>query len=682
MAERDWTFKDGKWKNEVIAACLLMGFAFFINRGIEIKGLYMDDLYLWSCYGEQSFREFVIPIGSSRFRFIYYLAAWLELAIIGNHINWFVPFHIILNSMIAFTVYRFGKRLSGNWFIGFITGILYLLSRMSYYQIGQVYGLMESMALWAALGIFYCLYRYVNESGRENLYLIWANVLYFCICFIHERYMVLLPLIFVVLLLKREKKISRYILTAGVFGAVQLIRFLTIGTVAPAGTGGTNVTDTFHIKDAIKYAISQVLYIFGINAGPEHLSGQSWSDSPSWVHIFVVLADIALAILVILFVIRIIKDKTGRKKYLANSLLFILFIGLCIACSSVTIRVETRWIYVSMTAAWLFADYMFGVITLKTVTSKTAIGKSAIDKTASDKTASGNTLLGKSTSSKKTAGKPFFDKTPAYKIASLTRSTGTETDKRTPKQMKEAYKRRGYQSGLLCGGLILFYACFMFPVEIHYRAQSPNLYFWADQQRYNSLAEETYGRYGNDIFGKKIYIVGNNYNMSDFTARTFFKEFDKNRKAEGTEVQFINSIHDIGQIANNMIVLSEEPSHNSYQDITDMVRTLKCESIYGYYSDGWMDESSSLRVMTGSTGKIQLQIFYPGEITGKEESMITIDDHEEKLILINQNSMTVELDAQPRQIVNFKFENNFYLKDAQEQRGEKKFSMIVNITAD
>ena len=36
-------------RNDVIAVGLLMGFAFFINRGIAIKGLYMDDLYLWSC---------------------------------------------------------------------------------------------------------------------------------------------------------------------------------------------------------------------------------------------------------------------------------------------------------------------------------------------------------------------------------------------------------------------------------------------------------------------------------------------------------------------------------------------------------------------------------------------------------------------------------------------------------
>ena len=60
-----------KWKDDAIAILLLGAFAFFINRGIEIKGLYMDDLYLWSCYGEQSFLEFNFPVGSARFRFLY-----------------------------------------------------------------------------------------------------------------------------------------------------------------------------------------------------------------------------------------------------------------------------------------------------------------------------------------------------------------------------------------------------------------------------------------------------------------------------------------------------------------------------------------------------------------------------------------------------------------------------------
>ena len=49
---------------------------------------------------------------------------------------------------------------------------------------------------------------------------------------------------------------------------------------------------------------------------------------------------------------------------------------------------------------------------------------------------------------------------------------------------------------------------------------------------------------------------------------------------------------------------------------------------------------------------------------------------------IKQNITQVELETRPYDIVELDFENNFYLEDAKEQRGEKRFSMIVEITAD
>lgn len=626
MTEKKMTEKRDIWRNEAIAALLLMGFAFFINRGIEIKGLYMDDLYLWSCYGEQSFGEFVFPIGMTRFRFIYYLAAWLELAVIGNHITWFVPINIILNGCIAYTVYRFGKRLSNNYFVGFGCGFLYLASRMSYYQISQVYGLMESLALWAAIGIFYCMYRYIHEEGEGKKYFVPANVLYFSICFIHERYLVLLPFLYLAILLKKKSKKTYWLIPAGVFLVIFAIRLATIGSIAPAGTGGTNVTDTFDPLAALGYAVSQVLYVFGINAGPDHLNGLSWQGSPSWVHASVIAADIVLVILVILAVIRIVKDKTGRKRYLKDITLFLVFIALCIACSSVTIRVEVRWVYVSMTAAYLLAAYLFGI-----VTAKVNLGK----------------------------------------VVDIRKET-----------RKAEYKKAGWNSAYLCGVLFLFYVVIMAPVENFYRGHYDNLYFWGNQERYNSLAEETYGKYGEDIFGKKIYILGNTYEMSDFTARTFFKTFDRERKAEGTEVHFIDTIRDIGLITDNMLVLREDPSHRAFQDVTEFVRNLKCEAVYGYYRDGWMEESSKIRVMTGKSGQINLEIYYPGELTGKEISVISLDGDEVRTVPVNQNTLKLTIEAKPEQIAELSFENNFYYKDAAEQRGEKRFSMIVNIAAD
>ena len=615
------------WKNEVIAAALLMAFAFFINRGIEIKGLYMDDLYLWSCYGEQSFSQFVFPMGSTRFRFLYYLAAWLELAVVGNHIGWFVPANIILNGCIAYTVYRFGKRLSRSYYVGFGCGFLYLMSRMSYYQIGQVYGLMESLALWAAIAILYCAYRYVNDEGDGKKFFIWANVLYFGVCFIHERYIVLLPFLYLALLLKKGKKKKFWWLSPVlVFGIVFLIRILTTGSAAPAGTGGTNVTDTFKVTTAIRYAISQILYVFGVNAGPGHLNGKSWWESPSWVHVSVLAADLVILILVILAIRRLVKDKEGRKRYLKDIVLFVSFIAFCIACSSVTIRVELRWVYVSMTAAYLLMACLFRMVT---------------------------------------------EKVNPGKIINMKKEA-----------RQNEYKKSGWKSAFLCGALILCYAVIMAPVEAYYRGQVENFYYWPNQQRYNTLAEETFEKYGDDIFGKQIYILGNSYEMSDFTARTFFKTFDKERKAEGTVVHHIDTIRDIGLVTNNMIVLREDPGHNAFQDITEFVRNLKCESIYGYYEDGWMDESAKIRVMTGKTGVIHLEIFYPGELTGEELSVISLNGKEVKNLKVNLNSIRTEIKADPNQIAELTFENNFYFKDAGEQRGEKRFSMIVNITTD
>ena len=262
---------------------------------LSLIHIYMDDLYLWSCYGEQSFTEFNFPIGSTRFRFLYYLMAWLELAFVGNHVNWFVPINIVLNILAAALVYWFGSKVSKCRFTGFLAGVLYLLSRMSYYQISQVYGLMETAATIMALGILILLYFYINQGGKDKeLYL--SCVLYFAICFVHERYLALLPLIYLALIFtirKGEKPDwKKWLAPLLSFGAVMGIRRMTIGTVIPAGTGGTQVTDTFSVSEAIGYALSQAAYIFGCNAGPEHLNGMSWTDSPRLIKLLVMLADV------------------------------------------------------------------------------------------------------------------------------------------------------------------------------------------------------------------------------------------------------------------------------------------------------------------------------------------------------------------------------------------------------
>lgn len=613
-----WWQMAGRWRNHLLVLLLLTCFAFWINREVEIKGLYMDDLYLWSCYGEQSFREFVFPMGSTRFRFLYYLAAWLELGLIGVHIEWIVPVNILLNVGIAFTLYQMARKYSRSTYIGALCGFAFLASRLSYYQIGQVYGLMETMALWMALGILYLLCEFLKDHGRKDFREFYgACALYFGICFVHERYMVLLPLFFLVLLCRKVRRWQLWVAPAGTFAAVQVIRLLTIGSVMPAGTGRTQVAETFSLGSAVRYALSQVAYLFGINAGPEHLNGQNFRQAPLGVMILIAAADLMLLAVLAAFAVKLIQEWRHCGSYLFTSLLFVGFIAGCIACSSVTIRVEMRWVYVSYAGALLYLAWMYGALTDKTLEQGTWMRAVAF-------------------------------------LAMLT-----------------------------------MYVVLMLPVELYYRGLYPKLYFMPAQQRYNSLAEETYGAYGEGIFGKTVYILkngkevgGDAFDMEDFTRETFLKVFDRERKAENTQIVHLKDVREIGLVTDDMVILQEDPAHNCYQNITRGVKNLKCRGIFGYYEDGWIDESAQIQVMTGTTGTVEMDFYYPGELTKDQWVMVYVNGEPQIYLEMTENLMHAAVQARPYETLLLEFRTNFYLPEAQEQRGEQRLAVVLGMRAD
>ena len=242
--------------------------------------------------------------------------------------------------------------------------------------------------------------------------------------------------------------------------------------------------------------------------------------------------------------------------------------------------------------------------------------------------------------------------------------------------------RSGMSSGLLWPVLVFGYLLLMLPTETFYRAQYPNIYLWPNQLRYNSLAGETYGIYGDAIFGKHIYIIGDSYEMSDFTRDTFFKVYDQNRRAEGLEVTIVDDIRAFGQVTDDMLVLTEVPEQNAFKDITAFVRNLKCEITSGYYRDGWMDQKAAIRVMAGGTGKIVLDCYYPGALTGDETITVTSGGEELAELSLTAASQVFTLEAEPYQWIPLEFETNFYTEDADEQRGTEKMALIVHIRAD
>lgn len=629
---------------DILFLILLSAFAFYVNRDIVIKGLYMDDLYMWSCYGEQSLWEFAFPIGTStRFRPVYWLATYLQMAIVGNHISWFVPFNIICNIAAAASIYYMIVKISRYRVLGLLSGICYLASRFAYYQIGQALGLMETMALVMALWILYLMYRYINAphekteaqlvhegedlrasaagKGSRSLRIRLAKSgdwrfalglgLYFLLVFTHERYLALLPVFYFAFFcrfLREEKPYRRafirenkrwLIAPAVLFAVIFVIRTLCIGSAIPAGTGGTEVTDTFNLREALSFAVSQVLYIFGVNAGPEHLNGLPWEQTPALIKTLTKVSLLALFVICAMFALTQVlnlcsREKADRRRFwrsMQNVLLFLLFLAMCIGCSSITIRVEMRWIYVSYAAALLVCAYMIGEIVDNYRTASAECGKTGERRSASNRSEAASaqkadakapaagglaSAAGAKEAQRLQAGKKEVDEPAAAENV-----TSGQTQSTIPENV---FSRAGngtadrlltppVVAGVLCT-VFLIYTLLSVSCNVFYRQYFPKLYFWPDQLRMNSLAEETWEKYGEDLFGKDIYILGNSYEMSDFYKDTFFKTFDKDKKAEGTQVHFAETAADIPKEAlrsGNLLVIEEVPEENAYQDVTQEV---------------------------------------------------------------------------------------------------------------
>ena len=544
--------------------CLLMLFAFYVNRHIHIKALYMDDLYLFSFFREQDFLTFSFPIGEAvRFRPVYWALSYIEMVFVGNDPNRYWYFNVVLNGLLACFLCYFSWVVSkGKKIVSLSLSLIFLSAHFAYYQIAQALGILETLALGFSLITLYFLYLQLNEEKHFLRNLVFSHIFFFLLVFTHERYIALLPLFYVPLFFrgrageaKKERSLTKgkkkfllsslilYLLPLAQAFLFYAIRKFAIGSFIPKGTGGTEVTDSFKLEEALQNAFTEVYYIFGFQKGPEHLNGISWENVAEnirkLVYASIVVLGIAVFLCLIFALIRIFKTekaigmKTGsgagnsvensngknatkdlvnhsvsdsintlRKEqkqeklarlrtFIGNNILFLLFIAMCIGSSSVTIRVEMRWVYVSFAASLLYFSYLLGV-------SRLPLGT------------------------------------------------------------------------IFC----LAFICLRLPVERYYRSYFPQIYFWEDQDRMNSLAEETIEKYGRGgVLGKQVYILENKYKMSKFYGDTFFQVFDEDFSGHGTKIHFIQDLTRLPKEANreNSLVLEEVPEERAYRDITEEV---------------------------------------------------------------------------------------------------------------
>ena len=555
-----------------VALVLLLLFGLFINRHLSIRALYGDDLYLWSFYGCEDFWSFTFPkVTKGNFRPFYWALSYLEFRLIGPHVHWYARFNVLLNVAIAWVIYFFSRRLSRltrtpqgmriGQVVGLLTGMLYLQSHFAAYQIAQVLGLLESLALLLALLTLWGLFDYME--GRGTRAYLRACLCFFLVIFTHERYIALAPLFYLAVLtqycterrlcrrfapsrmscaasdeipaMNRLGRIFELLLPLLILAVFFGTRMVVAGEAIPVGTAGTKVQDTFSLAQALGFAFSQVAYIFGVNAGHAIFCGVSFGDSAHWVQGLIVLSWLCLLLMLVLYVRRAWRRGRITPRLIGENLLFICFIALCIGSSSITIRLETRWVYVSYTAALLYLSYMLGEI------------------------------------AKSGAVKPEAGRAVRTRAATVQRTSAASVSASGERAACRGVERPRTAMVLAFSLLFMAYGAVMTPVEHYDRQHYPNIFFFFDQDRVNSLADCTIDAVGaGEFLGKKqVYIYYNYYEMSDFYAEYFYKPFDPEKTGQGTEIHFINRPDELPADATveNSIVLMEH-GNRGYIDVT------------------------------------------------------------------------------------------------------------------
>ncbi|MCM1235835.1 MAG: hypothetical protein NC489_37565 [Ruminococcus flavefaciens] len=349
----------------VILFGLNLGVNGWISEGNRV--FYLDDLGCITDFIEKNnLLGFAFRTGGNKLRPVSMFLIGLVFSIAQGNYEIIDEVLLGINFLNICTVFYFAYRVQKNEdeirkiVMSFLCAILYTISRFAYYNISEVYGIMEGIAVFFAITFLLELFLWLDS--KENRYYYTGIVFYILAIWSHKRYFVLVFLFIVVLCFDKslclKKKIRKGIWPVLAVGTFWIIRFVLFGGRALDGTGGTAIGETFNIKTAIMFCFSQVGYILGFNCGPQYLNGITFSQVPEWLNIFLVLNLLIICCVVYAFGKILVKECEYRRENVSKIVLFILFIALCIMSSSITIRVEMRWIYVSYTAYVIFLVFI------------------------------------------------------------------------------------------------------------------------------------------------------------------------------------------------------------------------------------------------------------------------------------------------------------------------------------
>ena len=353
----------------------------YANRNVELLALHLDDMTNYMSYLELgNLKAWIIDFYPNRmhYRPIFYIILINIFRIISGHIERLLIVNIVINSMIATVIYFLMDRLHIKILFKILTIVLYSVISYSYFQIYEAIGCIEGIPLMLSLIILVsCIKNRYYDEKKYTISCTISLILYILMVFTHERYFPMLLLILISIStnanISKRTKNKFFVISFVELFAFFAIRYYHLRIIIPRGTDCSSLVENFDLIRSFKFIYHQIMYLLGVNLGPRYLCGMNFYEASNKAKFIIAISAMLILILFVVYIV----GQGLRKKYkrddAKNSFTidnvsdaynkyvdryFIIYIFLCILQSSLTIRVEMRWLYASFMALVMYMSYI------------------------------------------------------------------------------------------------------------------------------------------------------------------------------------------------------------------------------------------------------------------------------------------------------------------------------------
>jgi hypothetical protein len=384
-------------KKNITSLLILFGLSFVVTlvyfTSSETATIYGDDLgFYMTAHGRNGLGAlFAHLYGDGKFRPVSGILNNINLLVFDKNLHNYFLFNVFVQSLTICTFSRTINLFVKNTFLSWLLALLLGLSRFAHYNISQIYngGSMEGLGVFLFTLALYFIFKYMLDENatpqRSIRYLAWAMVFANLDVYVHERYIVVLPFIALLVLfypLRNRLAIKQKLTIASIAIAGVGLNFLLKLYVSHSqffvGTGGDG-SMTFDIDRMLGFFQDAVLSIVQYNSGEQGWSGTNFAAQNIFHQIIAFITiEFILLILVLFFITAPKPDKTDQKetegaksRYIVISLFVLMLFCLIPAVS--TIRVEQRWLQAPLATLLLILFYAFYNIRTKFKVAKYAV---------------------------------------------------------------------------------------------------------------------------------------------------------------------------------------------------------------------------------------------------------------------------------------------------------------------